>query len=82
MSVENTISVPAEAPNWAHALAGEIRAFLSRSGSQPTRTPKKYIAALPPAQSWAGGHVFILDTNRPAYSDGTNWRYTATDSTV
>jgi hypothetical protein len=82
MTVENTISVPADAPNWAHALAGEIRSFLARRGSQPTRTPKFLIAKLPPAQAWAGAHVFILDTNRPAYSDGTDWRYTATDTAI
>lgn len=78
----NLIHVSAAAPQWAHALVAQINALFARRDAQPALRAKLWAAQLPPASAWLGAEVFILDTNRPAYSDGTDWRYTATDLTV
>jgi hypothetical protein len=56
-------------------LRGEIKTALERRDASPVRLPTFAIANLPAAARLRGRVVFVESTARPAYSDGTVWRY-------
>ena len=75
---------PAEAPRWFLAWMTGLEVAINRAlnAQTPRPRPKYAIAELPAADEHAGSDVFITDTSRPAYSDGTAWRYTSDEALV
>lgn len=69
------ISVDARAPQWVQALREEIERRFELSAQGPARIKVYRIAQLPEAKRFRGAHVHVDDTNKPAWSDGTVWRY-------
>lgn len=78
------IQVSASAPDWAHQMARTIEASLSRelNAQRPRKLPSYASTALPNASDYEGHQIYVSDTNRVAYSDGSDWRYQSDEATV
>lgn len=78
------IPVDGSAPSWAHQMAQTIEAAVNRAlNAQRPRPLAKYPSTgLPDATKFAGHLIYVSTTNRVAYSDGTDWRYTSDEALV
>lgn len=78
------IPVASTAPPWAHEMARAIEAAVNRAlnAQRPWPLAKYPGTGLPDATKYAGHLIYISTTNRVAYSDGTNWRYTSDEALV
>lgn len=78
------IPVSASAPAWAHQMARTIEAAVSReiNAKRPRKLPPYASTALPNASTYEGHQIYVSDTNRVAYSDGSDWRYQSDEALV
>lgn len=78
------IPVSASAPAWAHTMARTIERAVNQetNAKRPRKLPQYASTALPNASTYEGHQIYVSNTNRVAYSDGTNWRYQSDEATV
>lgn len=78
------LPVSASAPPWAHQFARTIELAMNRetNAQRPRKLPQYASTALPNASTYEGHQIYVSDTNRVAYSDGTNWRYQSDEALV
>lgn len=70
------ISLPLDAPEWAHEFARQVDVQMSDNA-----LPHYSKTNLPPAKK-TGRQIFIKEDLRPAYSDGTDWRWVSDETKV
>jgi len=78
------ISLHADSPPWAHALARRLDEELYSSLSQPVALARYSVADLPDATRFRACVIYVTDETDgavPAFSDGADWRR-VTDRTV
>lgn len=71
------ISIPAEAPPWAIALARNIQSEIDFPKAIPVRMPTYTVTTLPDAAKWKDCWIKVSNEtggDTAAESDGTNWR--------
>lgn len=81
------ISIPADAPAWAHQLVQDANRELAAlaAGRRPARLLRCAKADLPRASDWPYSWIFVTDEAggaTPAFSDGSNWRRAADRAVV
>lgn len=78
------VRMPTDAPEWAHRFARSLEIALRRNAraQRPRWLPQYASSALPDAALYEGHQIYVSDTNRVAYSDGTNWRYQSDEALV
>lgn len=69
------IGTDARAPQWVQALREEVTRRFEQLFAGPFRFKVYRIADLPDAARFAGAGVYVEDTGKPAWSNGTAWRY-------
>jgi hypothetical protein len=69
------VRAASDAPPWAHDLAAQVTDAIEAGSGAPVRLPRYASADLPGAGRYHGCLVHVTPTDRPAYSDGTVWRY-------
>lgn len=65
-------------------MARAIEAAVSReiNAQRPRNLPPYASTALPNASTYEGHQIYVSDTNRVAYSDGSDWRYQSDEALV
>lgn len=68
------LTSPPGAPMWVRGMLDQIRnGFIPRYGATPHRLPGFHSLNLPAAADHPRSLIFVVDLNRVAYSDGTDW---------
>jgi hypothetical protein len=65
----------ARAPQWVQTLREEIERRFEGLFQKPFALKPYDSAAMPPAARFRGCLVYVSDTDLPAVSNGTDWRY-------
>ena len=71
------VTVPGDAPAWAHRFAADLTRELTRRTGFPAALASYSVADLPDPVRWAGTWIYVRDASGgaiPAYSNGATWR--------
>jgi hypothetical protein len=70
------VTVPTDAPAWAHALADDVAAERRRVQGSPAALARFSKTDLPDPARWAYTWIIVTDATGgpiPAFSDGVSW---------